>query len=145
MTEARPRRTRDWFERIVWLAYWLAFAVLAIRGGFQPGLVSRPHLQPYPWLDVVWTATLLGLITLALRRILRLDLPWSWSRWAIATILAAVFALWTVAMVATDLPGYVYVAPVYAIVTAVVLVACGLAMLVRKYIPLLKGQSGRAA
>jgi hypothetical protein len=143
MTEAR-RRSHEWLGRIGWLAYWLAFVALAIRGGFQPGLVRRPDLLPYPWLGVIWTATLMGLITLALRRILRLDNGWSWSRWSVATILAVVFAVWTVAMIATDLPGYVYVTPVYAIVTVLVLVACGFAVLARRSIGLLIGRSRRA-
>jgi hypothetical protein len=146
VTEADPGRTRSWSERIAWLGYWLAFAAVAVRGGFQPGLTPRPDLLPYPWLEVIWTVTLLGIATLALRRILRLHVAgWSWSRWVVATVLAGVYAMWEVAMIATDLPGYVYVMPFYAVVTVSALVAAGMAVLGRTCVLLLSGHSRRAA
>jgi len=75
---------------------------------------------------------LLGAVTFIIHRILSPGrVGGSWWRWAGAIAVAGLFALLEVATIATDLPGFMYVAPVYGVVTLALLLAGGLAALLR--------------
>ena len=128
--------------RLTSVLYWLAFAGLAVRGGFQPCLVRDPHLLPYPWEGVVGTVCLLGAVTFIIHRILSPGrVGRSWWRWAGAIAVAGLFALIEVVTIGTDLPGYMYVPPVYAVVTLALLMVGGLAALLRAGARHLRGSS----
>jgi hypothetical protein len=69
----------------------------------------------------------------------------SWWRWSAATALVGVLTAWEFATIATDLPGYMYVAPLYAMLTLALLLAGGLVALVYKGIRHLTAHSSAAA
>jgi hypothetical protein len=146
MTDS-PANSRLLMERVAWLLYWLAFVVMTVRAGFDPGFVrNAADLRPYPWLGVTWNTALLGTVTFGLWRILSLGtVGWSWSRWGVASILAFMFAAFEVATVATDLPGYMYVAPVYALVTLVGLMTAAVITLLAAAVRRLGGRLRAAA
>ena len=83
MTSTRRESIRADVARVVWLLYWLVFAGLVVRGGFEPGLVPDRQLVPYPWQDVIGMICLFGAVTFVIYRILSpARSALSWRRWA---------------------------------------------------------------
>ena len=122
-----PLRVRTALPLGLLVLYWLAFVWLGIERAHNPGYVMHPETVPYPVRDVVVVSVFLGLLVAALGLFLRM--PTSWNRWArvafrAAYVLLLVFLL-MMGMV-TDMPGIVYVPPIFALATLRLLGAFGL-------------------
>lgn len=119
-------RLGPFLRRYGWVGYWLVFAALTLDVARNPGFVPHPEAVPYPWVPALVTVALLGVQAAGLNATLRpLSTTRSWRRVAAASGLALVFALLTLASLATDMPGYEYPPKLFALANVLVVPAAG--------------------
>jgi len=84
---------------------------------------------PYPWFGVIVTSMLLGIATLVFQLILcpRAGVL-RWRRVALAVLIASMLFFVSAAAVPSDVPGYFYAPILYGLVSAIILLPVGAAM-----------------
>ena len=123
---------RSHLGRFDWLVYWFAFAAFTVDAGRYPGFVAHPETAPYPWGAVLFTCALLGAQTAALNATLRrVATTPSWSRVAAASGLALLFAIASTVTFSTDMPGYYYALPMFALTNVIIDPLVGVALVLR--------------
>lgn len=120
-----------WLVRHWYGLYWLAFVLVAVDWGRNPGFVIHPELQPYPWLAVLVVSAILALFTAWLLSVIRpRPARVVWVRWVNAVAFVMVLLFLVPLLVVTDGPGYAYVLPLFAFVTLFVLLGRGVAAII---------------
>ena len=110
-------------------AYWLLFAVWTTFLGQFPGYVEHPELEPYPWIAVSLTSTLLAVEVTILYWILRpVTFHRSWGRLAFALLYVGSLFVFSAITFVTDMPGYYYVPADFATATLLGLIVFGFVM-----------------
>lgn len=105
-------------QRLGFILYWLAFAILTIRQAKHPGLVLHGDLPPFPWRGIAATWIVLAIETLILYVVLRpLSFQAPWKRVGKGFLYATGLVVFTVFTTVTDMPGYYYVPGIFAVVT----------------------------
>ena len=122
-------------ERYGWIVYWLLFVVHILYVSRDPGLVGPNAKHGSPWGPTVLTCGILGAQTAALNATLRpVSSTRSWQQVAIASGLALLFAVLSMAGMRTDMPGYYYTPALFALSNLVVVPLAGATLVLRPHI-----------